>query len=237
MQVWVGPLLVADDVRASLVAVLSPEERARTARYRSAADARRYSVGRGWLRHVVAAASTVPPAEVRLSPGPGKPRVAEGTGPCFNLARAGELVVVALSGCEVGVDVEPWERGAAALDAVAVACTADERDALSRVSPAWRAEAFLALWTAKEAYLKATGSGLAVAPDRVAVGVGAGREAVEVRVVDDDGAARRSGWWARPLPPVPGYVGAVAAEGAGWVVELRSTSELPVVARSPAARP
>jgi 4'-phosphopantetheinyl transferase len=123
---------------------------------------------------------------------------------------------------EVGVDVEPTVGAAAVLEAVRVACTPRETAALDRLDPGRRAEAFLRLWTAKEAFLKGRGVGLAVAPDRVRVGAERAG-AMPVRLLDDPDPAQ---WWVRELDLGPGYVGAVAAEGRDWVVELRRAADL-----------
>ena len=233
VHVWVAPLDVAPPALGSLVSTLSPAERARAARYRNPADARRFSAARGWLRHVLGAELHVAPGAVRLTPGPGKPRLAGRSRPCFNLSHGGELALVAVAGREVGVDAEPAGAGGSGLEAAGLVCTRSEAAALGRLPPEERADAFLRRWTAKEAYLKARGLGLRVPPHRVEVGgarPGAGAGA-PVRVIGDPGHAR---WWVRELRPAPGYVGAVAAEGPEWQVRLRSTAEL-ALAPTPAA--
>ncbi len=215
VRVWVAPLLVPDRDHDSLVDGLSSAEWARARRYRSAADARRFVAARGWLRQVLAADLGCAPAAVPLVDGPGKPFVAGGAGPRFNLSHAGDLVVIAVATREVGVDVEVVADGTASLEAARVACTPPELAALDRLAPGERAEAFLRLWTAKEAYLKGRGVGLAVEPQRVEVGAG---EMAPVRLDGETGAAQ---WWVRRLAPAPGYVGAVAAQGRDWDVEVR----------------
>jgi 4'-phosphopantetheinyl transferase len=222
VKVWVAPLLVPESVGAALVASLAADERARAARYRSADDARRFCAARGWLRRVLAAEVGCQPGAVALADGPGKPRLAGPGGPCFNLSHAGDVAVVAVADREVGVDVEPIAGAAAVLDAVRVACTPAETAALDRLDPGRRAEAFLRLWTAKEAYLKARGVGLSVAPHGVHVGAERAG-AMPVRLSDDAGPAV---WWVRELDLGRGYVGAVAAEGRDWVVELRRAADL-----------
>lgn len=222
VDVWVAPLDAPEPVAERLAAVLSPGELRRAARYRSAADARRFSAARGWLRHVLGTVLGLDPAAVPVTEGPGKPRLLTGGPPHFNVSHAGELTVVAVASFEVGVDVEHARSGWRWADVVAVACAPEEADALAAGVPgAEREEAFLAVWTAKEAYLKATGEGLAMAPDRVVVGRPSPERHTPVRV---DG--RPSPWWVRQLRPADGYVGAVAAEGTRWRVRLRPAAVL-----------
>jgi 4'-phosphopantetheinyl transferase len=176
------------------------------------------------LRVVLGAASATAPAEVRLSPdGAGKPRLVPAGRLCFNLSHAGDLALIALAGHEVGVDVEHVDSGPGGLEAVALACSPAEAAALDELPPPERAGAFLRLWTAKEAYLKATGVGLATSPATFEVGPADPTGASPV-VIDGDTGAH---WWVRRLAPVPGYVGAVAAEGRDWAVELRDVAVLP----------
>lgn len=227
VDLWVAPLDLPADGLDRLAASLSAGERRRAARYRSPADGRRFTAARGWLRHVLGAALGVEPAAVPVSEDAGKPRLPAG-GPRFNVSHSGELVVVAVAPFEVGVDVEHAGRRWA--DVVALACAPEEVAALAAHAGDEREDGFLALWTAKEAYLKATGEGLAVDPRRVVVGRPAPGRAAAVSV---DGAP--TGWWVRPVVPAGGYVGAVAARGTGWDVRLRPAAEL---GRAPAgARP
>lgn len=221
VDVWVAPLDVAPPVLDRLSAVLSPVERRRAGAYRSASDARRFSAARGWLRHVLGAVLGLEPAAVPVSEGPGKPRLLLGGPPRFNVSHAGDLALVAVASFEVGVDVEDARSGRRWSDLAPVACSPREAAALAGLPEGEQEEAFLAVWTAKEAYLKATGEGLAVPPERVVVGRPApgGHSAVRV-----DGGEPR--WWVRPVRPAPGYVGAVAAEGTRWAVRLRPTTVL-----------
>lgn len=229
VDLWVAPLDLPTDDLDRLAASLGAGERRRAARYRSPADARRFTAARGWLRHVLGAVLGVDPAAVPVSEGAGKPRLPAG-GPRFNVSHSGELVVVAVAPFEVGADVEHARAGRRWADVVALACAPEEVAALAARAGGEREDGFLALWTAKEAYLKATGEGLAVDPRRVVVGRPAPGRASAVTV---DGAP--TGWSVRPVVPAGGYVGAVAAEGVDWDVRLRPAAEL---GRAPAgARP
>lgn len=218
MDVWVAPLAVPAPLHARLAASLSEAERRRAGRYRFADGARRFTLGRGWLRHVLGAELGLPPEAVEIEDTGRKPRLRSGD-VHFSLARSADLAVVAVAGFEVGADVEALDGGPDG--EVGVACTESEAAALRRLPAPGRAEAFLRLWTAKEAYLKATGSGLAVAPALVEVGVPTGPVA-PVREVSGPDPAR---WWVREFRPGPGFVGAVSAEGSHWTIRLRDTVE------------
>lgn len=85
--------------------------------------------------------------------------------PHFNLSHAGRYVVVAVACCPVGVDVEEIRPTADLADVARDHFSADERAWLSG-DPAGR---FFALWTRKEALLKAMGHGLGVDTTRLVV--------------------------------------------------------------------
>jgi 4'-phosphopantetheinyl transferase len=127
----------------------------------------------------------------------------------FNLAHSGELALVAVAeGCEVGVDVERL-RPVRHCDEIAERYfSTGERDAVGAAEPALRSAAFLRCWTAKEAVLKAIGTGL-----------GHPLQTFDTSAVDPLGAwielparneVRPLRCWLVPMAPYDGYVGAVA---------------------------
>lgn len=246
---WVAPLDTAPSVLEALVASLSPTERARAGRYRFAHDARRFSAARGWLRHVLALQIDIDPHAVRFSDGPGKPRLLQGTEPSlsFSVSRSAELALIAVANLPIGVDMEHSGDRQKRTDAAKLACTPTEKAALAWLPRDERARAFLCSWTAKEAFVKGTGQGLAVAaPSRIHVGTLWADAPVPV-VVDKEpcppngvapaGEERRpSGWWIRHLRPAPDYVAALATESKHWAITMRSTAELEVAAAG-ACRP
>lgn len=221
--VWVAPLDPPPPVAERLTAWLDDAELARARLLPTSVHARRAAVSRGWLRAVLGHALGRDPASVRFTPGPGKPALAGGDGPCFSSSRRGALALLATAPHPVGVDVERVGGDAPTLSMLELTCTPGEAAALAGRPPAERGDAFLALWTAKEAYLKALGTGLAVAPALVEIGAAATAPGGPVAMVGDPGPPR---WWVRPLAPAPGYVGAVAAEGSAWTVHLDDARRL-----------
>jgi 4'-phosphopantetheinyl transferase len=90
----------------------------------------------------------------------GKPFVAGGQGPHFNLSHCDGLVACALSSdVPLGVDVEPVDRRAP-LDVAEYYFAPDERAWLFGLPEAERPRGFFRLWTMKEALIKATGKGV-----------------------------------------------------------------------------
>src|SRR5437764_772597 len=71
-------------------------------------------------------------------------------------------------------------------------------------------EAFFNCWTRKEAYLKATGEGIADALAQIEVSLAPGPAAQLLHVAGDARVA--SSWSLHPLAPTPGFTGAVAVK-------------------------
>lgn len=128
----------------------------------------------------------------------------------FNWSHCRGLAVIAVArGVDPGVDIERGDRRVSS-DAIARRWfTQSEQAQLRTVEPAARREAFLRLWTAKEAVLKATGKGISHGLDRVEIGLDDGR----VQLLRLDGKPT-TGWqlW-QPQAPENGYLVALAWHG------------------------
>ena len=150
-----------------LLADLDATETARAARFHHPADRRRFVTGRAGLRRVLARSLCRDAASLRFSYGAlGKPALVREPGSPdvrFNVSHAGDLVVWALAvGDDVGVDVEQVNPGPVDPDLVRAALSMGERARLVTMDEADAADGFATCWTAKEAYAKALGLGLAV---------------------------------------------------------------------------
>ncbi|WP_313919488.1 4'-phosphopantetheinyl transferase superfamily protein [Tahibacter sp.] len=97
----------------------------------------------------------------------GKPALAAG-GFDFNLSHSGGAAVVALGrGVEVGVDLESPGRPRPHAELARRYFCGPEAQSIGNTPEALRETAFLRLWTAKEAVLKALGRGLAFGLDKL----------------------------------------------------------------------
>lgn len=146
-------------------ATLSPDETARAQRFAFDDLRRRFVLGRGFLRAVLGRYLVWPAHQVALAYTPsGKPYLParDHTWLRFNLAHAGDLLLLAVTrDREIGVDVEPRRPIAHTDHAARIYFSPGERRALAASPDAARLDAFLSLWTSKEAYGKAKGTGLA----------------------------------------------------------------------------
>lgn len=198
-----------------LTLALSPDERERAGRFHFERDRRRFTVGRGFLRTLLAHYLGRSAAAVTFRYGPrGKPDLAgvdTGSGLRFNLSHSGGRVLCALTReLDVGADLElirPLDN----LDSLAASVfSAGELAALHALPGPERQTAFYRCWTRKEAFIKALGDGLSWPLDSFDVTLGPGEPARLLRIAGDPGGPAR---WCLHALEDEGWVAAVAVAG------------------------
>jgi 4'-phosphopantetheinyl transferase len=164
---YARPACVLSQVaRAALEARLSDDERARLARFAAPADAELYLVAHALTRCVLARYLGSRPERLAFESGErGRPELAgpeRASGLRFNLSHTRGLAACGVSlHAAIGVDVEHQSRRVE-LDAVGKRVfSSHERAGLAGLQPDAQRQRFFDLWTLKEAYVKATGKGLA----------------------------------------------------------------------------
>jgi 4'-phosphopantetheinyl transferase len=222
-DVWTIALDVGEAERVALAELLAPEERARAARLRLERARRRFVASHAALRQILAAYLGVAPQAVAIEVDrQGKPRLSRSRhprGPRFNLSHSGEVALVAVSLHEVGVDVEATERARDADALVRRYFAPAENEAYFALPQAARPAAFLAAWTAKEAYLKGCGDGLA--RDLASFTVSMPPDAPARLLAVTGRRGHESRWRLARLAVRPGYVGTLAIAAPVAVVRER----------------
>lgn len=146
-------------------AALSDAERARAARFLRTEDAVRSAATRVALRDVLGARLGLAPRAVAIVVGEaGRPALdpAHRAALDFNVSHAGDHALIAWSaGCRVGVDIERCGRATDWRALTREVCTPGEAAYLDGLPDPARADAFMRIWAAKEALLKALGTGIA----------------------------------------------------------------------------
>jgi 4'-phosphopantetheinyl transferase len=201
------------------LAGLDPGERGRAGAFLFPGDRHRYQVAHLMLRQVLARYTGTAPGRLRLGREPcprcgaaGKPVLRPGPGahpvPSFSLSHSGDMVVIAVAGPAVGVDVEQD----------AARCVCSLAGELHPADAAWvagldgereRHRAIITCWVRAEAVLKCTGQG-----------IGHGLGGFPVRP-DQSGDLSANGCTARELASPAGYRAAVALEGGGDAAAVR----------------
>jgi len=221
VHVFAFDLDVPEPAAHRLAQVLSPDERARAARFRYEQHRRRYVVGRAQLRSILARYTREDAVRISFSYGEhGKPALRSsgaGDGIRFNMSRSIAVGVVAVQlDDDVGIDIErvrPFPNG---LEIAMKLFTSDEQRVLQSLPAAERDAAFFRYWTRKEAVVKSIGLGLSLRIDTFALSPELPCPTQRVDVPDHHGLVTR---WMLPVPdPSEGYVVAIATAGSPRLV-------------------
>lgn len=207
-----------EPIVARLAQSLSPDEQARAARFRFDHLRRRFTVARGALRAILGKALDRVPASLTFTYGEhGKPALTDGL-LSFNLSHSEEWGLCAVAQSRsVGVDLEIVQtRDMAAL--AARFFSPREAELLGTLPPEQRTAAFFRAWSSKEALVKATGQGLTLPTRQVEVTLLPREQPRLLSLSGDEAAAAR--WRLVTIDAVPGFAGALCAEGHDWTYEL-----------------
>lgn len=167
-QATLDELALPDGVLRSF---LAPDEQTRADRFRFRRDASRF-VRRRWLLRRLLAAYGADPGTATFATGPnGKPSSPAATSVRFSASSSGGLAVVAVARhTDIGVDLERLRPVGDRELLAQSTMTANERSELAAVAGEGEGghdAAFLRLWTVKEAFMKALGTGLSLEPRRI----------------------------------------------------------------------
>jgi 4'-phosphopantetheinyl transferase len=131
----------------------------------------------------------------------------------FNLSHAGRHAMFAFArGQVLGVDIEERGRRVSVEGIAARFFSPAEAAALDAIAAEHRPDAFLHLWTHKEAVLKALGCGLSFGLDRVEFSLGDDGVVGPLRRIAAE-AGRAEEWQLCRLAPAAGVVGSLAWRG------------------------
>ena len=218
VHVWLADINRPDLTEAAH-AVLTPAEIERGLRYRFDRDRTWFFARHFFLRTLLSRYLDQPPAtfDLRLSTH-GKPYL-EGHPLHFNISDSGGWCLLAFTKvAPLGVDLEQVRARGGDLMAVARRYfSAAELAGLAQVPTEQKLEGFYHVWTQKEAFIKATGEGLARALDSFDVAADPGQPGA-LRSVR---GGRTEGWMMRTFVPLEGFRGAVCVE-TGDSVNLRT---------------
>ena len=226
---------------ADAAALLPEADRLRATRFHADRDGRVFVLSRVMLRGLLGGYLSCDPWKLEFDSGPmGKPYVVpggRGPTPGFSVSHSSDVVLIGFCGSpEIGVDVEAIPDAEPPADIADRCFSASEWAQLSRIqSTEERHEASCRAWTRKEAFLKALGRGLSVAPREVEVTVLPG---VEARLLSTPIAGLRTrSWRIIDVPTFELYTAACVVPSRFCVVEQITlpTRDAPPASPDPAA--
>jgi 4'-phosphopantetheinyl transferase len=223
VHLWCAAINPSASIVRDLGLTLSEEEWERAERFKFPKDQRRFIVGRGLLRRLLASYLSCEPGAVEFTYGAsGKPGLTGKLG-CdllsFNLSHAGSLVMFAFArGRQLGVDIEGVDAGVDIDPIVNQFFTPGEIADVNSRPADLRHHRFFELWTRKEALAKAQGKGLFTALRELDTSAFDSDEGV---IQDPELNHLVRSWWLSQLAPAPGYVAALAANKGSFRIACR----------------
>lgn len=215
IQIWWARLDDLDDRQDRFGFLLAADESERAARFHFDRDRRRSVAGRALLRLLIGRCLGSDPGRLRLVAGPsGKPELPASDNPAslgFNASGSGGVAAYAFAtGREVGIDLEQHRPLPDADRVAARFFSPREYQALQAVPSPQRPAAFFAVWTRKEAYVKATGDGLSRPFGEFSVSALPGNPPALIEDRRDPSAPRR--WALRDVSLLPEFSAALCVE-------------------------
>jgi len=140
--------------------ILIQDEQLKASRFLHGKDRASFLVRRTALRILLNRYTDIPASEIEFIAGKNKkPELRSDSNKIrFNVSHSGELILIAISGTEIGVDIERIESGFNYSDILKHAFNEQE---INRIEEATDSrEVFFKLWTRKEALCKASSKGL-----------------------------------------------------------------------------
>jgi len=223
VHVWAFMLDESAPIVTAWRQLLSSDETLRADRFVFSRDRNRWIVAHGALRRLLGRYCGQDPRAIAFDVGPrGKPMIARRSAPdatiAFNLAHSHDRALLAVArDREVGVDVECVRNDFDPLPIAREFFFGAELAAIHATAADHQRDAFFRYWVAKEAVLKAHGSGLALPLDSFCVAFEG--DASNARVYSGGPAAVPvQSLTVRMLTLPAGWRGAVAAHGDAWTL-------------------
>ncbi len=192
--------------------ILSSDEIDRANKFYFERDKNRFIVARGTLRKILSLYLNIESHKLKFSYSDrGKPNLPSSS-ILFNLSHSQDLALYAITTVNlIGIDLEYIRPLADAESLAKRFFSPQEYNLISQLPPQQQPEIFFKMWTCKEAYLKATGDGLAGGLEKVEVFF---TPEQPIRFLNINGDVQEaSRWYLYQFIPQSNYIAAVAAVG------------------------
>jgi 4'-phosphopantetheinyl transferase len=213
-HIWRAKLDLSKDEINQLIKILAEDERVKAYRFRFPEHQQRYIAARGILRRLLGFYFKIKADNIEFEYNSrGKPQIANFLNAInlqFNVSHSQDLALYGIT-CDrrIGIDLE-YRRNIDDADKIARRFFSPAESALiSSLKGEEQKQVFFQLWTAKEAYLKATGLGLAGGLDKVEIALKP--QAIALLSVGET-SENAANWSLDSFIPQPNYIATVATE-------------------------
>ncbi len=212
VHIWSTNLKLGSSKIEKLSTILSSDEKDRANKFYFERDKNRFIIARGTLRKILSRYLNIEPKKLQFTYSErGKPYLPD-TSILFNLSHSQDLALYAITQVNlIGIDLEYIRPMNDAENLTKRFFSPQEYNLISQLPPQKQQETFFKLWTCKEAYLKATGDGLAGGLEKVEICL-TPEKPVEFFSINQD-IKEASRWYLHQFIPQPNYIAAVAVAG------------------------
>ncbi len=212
IHIWHAQMSAHFEEILSFTQVLAPDEQMRAARFKFPIHQQRYVIARGILRQLLARYLKCPPQEIDFHYTQyGKPLLASPiSNPrlYFNISHSENIALYAFSlTADLGVDIENIRADIEAENIAERFFATEEVQMLKHLTAEQKIAAFFAIWTKKEAFIKAIGQGLTFSLQDFVVNL-----AHDSKSLVSISKGHAQDWSLLTLVPEPGYIAAIAVK-------------------------
>jgi 4'-phosphopantetheinyl transferase len=171
VKIWHGKVSAEDVHYPAYWRVLDEAEQTHAGKIKNALLHKRYVEIHGRLRNLLAKTLNQSPEKIRIKKAEhGKPYLADYPELAFNLSHTADRLMIAVGrDCQLGVDIEIC-KPRVNLSGLVNKCFAEEEVAYwTQLPETQKNQAFYRFWTRKEAFVKATGDGIALGLDQCVI--------------------------------------------------------------------
>ena len=214
VHIWRANLNPSSDEVTRLSTLLAADETARANKYRFPEHKRRFIVARGVLRQLLGNYLNISPKHLKFEYSErGKPYIFNSNTSKaiqFNISHSEEYALLGFTyDRSIGVDIEYLR---AMPDAVKIAkrfFAPQEYELICSLDAKQQSQTFFKLWTAKEAYLKAIGTGLS---GLASIKINFDSSGDRIYLSSIDNSTSVDNWSIYSCLPTPNYVGTIAID-------------------------
>lgn len=212
IEIWHGNIIAEDAHFQAYWRILDFIEQTHAAKIANEQLRKRYVGVRGRLRTILAEILNEQPSKINIEKtGHGKPYLVDHPELVFNLSHSAGVLVIAVGyNCQLGVDIENC-KPRANLFALVDKCFSEEESIYwGNLPEGQKISVFYHFWTRKEAFVKATGRGIALGLSHCVIDPE--NQTTFLRVPADYGPATK--WHVRDLVLAQGVCSALVADKA-----------------------
>ena len=223
LQLWHGKVEAEDAHYQAYWRVLDADEQIHAGKLTNPLLHKRYVEIHGRLRNLLALTLNESPEQIRIKKAEhGKPYLVDYPDVAFNLSHTAGLAMIAVARqCRLGVDIEICKPRLNVSGLVAKCFAKEEAAFWGQLSESEKIPAFYRFWTRKEAFVKATGHGIALGLNHCVINPENPTEFLSV----PDCCGQAAAWHSLDVDVGQGICGAVVADKPFAAVRLMDFAE------------